>query len=71
MNIPTKEKFIDNYCRRSDITEQFYHENFVALPCACHAQFCEGWATVNDNELSIKAHNDLYAPRKTDEHIDS
>lgn len=56
----TKEEFEERYCKRSDITLEFYHENFVTLPCDCGISGCKGWACVSNSPLSIKAHNDLY-----------
>jgi hypothetical protein len=55
-----KEEFKRWYCNRSGITEAFFNEHFVVLPCQCNFDGCEGWAAVSNTPLSIKIHNDLY-----------
>ena len=56
----TKEEFIKDYCRMSDIPPEYLLKVCVVLPCACGRDGCEGWAVVANNEQSIKAHNELY-----------
>ena len=56
----TKEDFIKQYCKNCNITEEELLKTQVVLPCNCMEQGCEGWAVVSNNELSIKAHNELY-----------
>ncbi|MEC5422138.1 hypothetical protein QGM71_01350 [Virgibacillus sp. C22-A2] len=56
----TKEEFKQNYCARSGITEEFYNQHFVTLPCNCGDSSCEGWATIGNNSTSITTHNELY-----------
>lgn len=57
----TKEDFIKLYCEKSGITEEELLKTQVVLPCNCNDEICKGWAVVSNNELSIKAHYDLYA----------
>jgi hypothetical protein len=58
----TKEEFEKGYCERSEITIDEYHDdyNLITLPCNCGNATCEGWAAVDNRELAIKAHKDLY-----------
>ena len=58
-----KEEFENNYAINSGLTLERYRELFVALPCACSYEGCQGWATVSNNEMSIKLHMELYAPK--------
>lgn len=53
----TKEEFEQSYCERSEITREYYNEHFVTLPCDCDYEECEGWACVNNDEISIHAQN--------------
>lgn len=57
-----KQKFIDGYCERSGVTWEWLSKYKTALPCQCGLELCEGWAMVSNDELSIKVHNELYAP---------
>jgi len=57
----SKEEFIKGYCERSEISREEYDKNFLALKCNCEDTKCNGWATVSNDSLSIKAHNDLYS----------
>lgn len=57
----TKENFIKLYCEKSDITEEELLKTQVVLPCNCNDETCKGWAVVSNNELSIKAHCELYS----------
>jgi hypothetical protein len=64
----TRDEFIDGYIRRSVHAakatrtadgfkvEGMRHPGFVALPCACGAAVCEGWAIVSNDEQSIADH---------------
>lgn len=54
------EEFEKGFIERSEITQEFYSEHMVTLPCTCNGEDCEGFAAVSNNELSIKAHNFLY-----------
>lgn len=63
MNRITKEQFEKAYCERSNITLTYYHSHFVALPCACDYEQCEGWASVTNDADMIAAHMRFYAPR--------
>jgi hypothetical protein len=58
--IGDKENFEKRYCNRSNITRDYYNENFITLPCNCNQEGCSGWACVTNNDISIKAHCDLY-----------
>lgn len=52
-----KEAFEKGYCERSGISREFYNENYVTLPCDCDYEGCEGWACINNDPVSIHAHN--------------
>lgn len=56
----TKEDFENGYCERSEITLEEYQNYYVTLPCNCGHETCDGWASVKNKPLSIKAHKDLY-----------
>jgi hypothetical protein len=49
----------------TDFIEDYGHKHlfeqgiFLALPCKC-GQDCSGWVAVNNNEISLKSHIDLY-----------
>lgn len=58
-----KEEFLKGYCERSGISWAELSQSQVVLPCQCGADCCAGWAMVSNNELSIKAHNDLCIKR--------
>ena len=55
-----KQKFEEKYCKDSDITLQEYRESFITMPCNCGDKKCLGWSCVNNDELSIKNHKNLY-----------
>lgn len=60
-NDMTKESFEDKFCKQSEITLNYYKEHFITLPCeGCGYEDCNGWAAVSNNELSIKAHQELF-----------
>lgn len=57
----TKEEFIAGYCARSGISRATFDACRKALPCACGADECLGWAAVGrDME---ETHMELYAPK--------
>ena len=56
----TKKEFEDSYIENSSISKEDYDEYFVTLPCKCGNKCCSGWTCVNNDELSIKTHNNLY-----------
>ena len=56
----TIDEFEENYCKLSEIEIPFYQANFVTLPCKCGDRYCNGWAAVANNSVSIKAHAELY-----------
>ncbi len=58
----TKEEFKKGYCDRSKITLEKYDKHFVALPCGCDCDGCEGWATISNDPQSIKGHMRFNAP---------
>lgn len=60
----TKEQFEKGYIKRSGISIEEYRMFYVTLPCACGQKGCKGWAAVSKNPESIKAHQELYAPRQ-------
>lgn len=58
----TKEQFIEGYCRRSEITREAFDRDFVALPCNCEQDGCNGWAAVDNDQDAIKHHMEFDAP---------
>lgn len=62
----TKEEFIAGYCERSGVKWEEISVMQVALPCDCGDEGCNGWAMVSNNQSSILAHMELYAPRDCD-----
>lgn len=60
MKETSRESFIEDYCKRSEVTREWLDVNFVALPCNCGESNCNGWAMVGNNPESIKMHNELY-----------
>lgn len=58
----TKAQFIDRYVAASDISREEFDEWFVALPCACGDETCEGWAAVSNDPFHIKMHAQMYMP---------
>lgn len=56
----TEREFEENYCNNSHINIDEYRKYFVTLPCQCGSRSCKGWACVDNNKVSIKAHMDLY-----------
>jgi hypothetical protein len=63
MKAISKDEFIKTYCEKSKISEQKLLESCVILPCYCGSDGCKGWAVVSNDELSIKAHRELYQKR--------
>ena len=60
-NEMTKEEFEQEFCKQSEIDINYYQKHFVTLPChGCGYGKCNGWAAVNNDDLSIKVHRDLY-----------
>ena len=55
-----KEQFIEYYFEGSEELKEEMLSEMIAMPCKCHDPECKGWAMVNNNELSINAHIDLY-----------
>lgn len=51
-----KEQFINGYVSRSNITREFYDEHFVALPCFCEDESCDGWASIHNTDEMIAIH---------------
>lgn len=58
----TKDEFITAYCERSGVSWGELSQHQVALACACGEDGCQGWAMVANDERSIRAHRELYAP---------
>jgi len=64
----SREEFVRAYAKRSDLSDEWAVLGFIdmggrvlnALPCACGADGCEGWAMVAPD--SVNAHLELYAP---------
>jgi len=56
-------KFEKDYCEKSEISINYYNEEFVTLPCNCGQKDCNGWACVSNNKRSIENHTRLYAPK--------
>lgn len=59
----TKDEFITQYCERSRIPWDELSKFFVALPCACGDETCEGWAMVRNAPYDIGVHESLYGSR--------
>jgi hypothetical protein len=58
----SEQEFIDGYCGRSGVTWAELSQHYVALPCACEQEYCEGWAMVSNDPHAIQTHMELYAP---------
>lgn len=56
----TKETFIKQYCKNSQISKEEFEHYFIALPCNCGEKECNGWAAVQNTNFAIKKHNKLY-----------
>jgi hypothetical protein len=56
----TKEEFENCYISHSKITQKFYDEHFITLPCHCGEDICDGWAAVRNDQDSIDMHNKVY-----------
>ena len=65
----TRTEFIKAYAKRSNMSDKWAVLGFlefddryvwVALPCACEDESCEGWAMVSPS--SVASHLELYAP---------
>ncbi len=56
----TKQEFVAGYMRRSDmpadaLTEDGFRigdRHFLALPCACGDEGCQGWAMVSEDRVA-------------------
>jgi hypothetical protein len=59
----TKEEFIKRYISNSGMPREDFAEYFIALPCQCGAQNCDGWAAVFNDRLMIDIHNELYGAK--------
>jgi len=49
----TKEEFITEYCRRSDITREYFDKHGEAVPCDCVYINCNGWRYRTQLEISL------------------
>lgn len=56
----TKDEFETGYIKRSNITDEQYHEKLITMKCNCGDRSCNGWAAVTNNEESIKRQKELY-----------
>lgn len=57
----TRLEFIKKYCEHSEITEEWFHERNVALPCSCGWGGCHGWAAIScpaGNLDGVRSHVD-------------
>lgn len=52
----TRDEFERGYCERSGITALEFRKYMVALPCACEAEECEGWAAVSLDPALLLGH---------------
>lgn len=50
----TKDDFISGYIKRSEVTREFFNENYIAIPCDCDYENCNGWAAVEPLHPSRK-----------------
>ena len=58
----TKDEFIAAWCAEKRFTLAQFHDFYVALPCACDHEGCEGWGAVPNKPDCIEDHMRLYAP---------
>ena len=58
----TQGEFEYAYASRSGITIEEYRASFIALPCGCTDEACEGWSSVSRDPDAIAEHLDFYAP---------
>lgn len=59
----TRDDFLKQYTARSGWSEDSLLKHFEPLECQCGDKTCEGWAMVSKDPWSVKAHNELYAPK--------
>jgi len=52
-----KQEYKEKYCYLSEISLDFYDENFVTLACDCGEEGCEGWCTISKNHLFVEKLN--------------
>lgn len=50
----TKEEFIENYCLKSNITEEFFNLHLEAKLCDCGEDSCQGWQAVSLYKTTLK-----------------
>jgi hypothetical protein len=67
----TRAEFIAGYVERSGLRKEatilgdgfiVAGRKFLALPCACGEDVCQGWAKVSNTAEDIEDHMRLYAP---------
>jgi len=66
----TRDQFIEGYLTRSGLpmsakTKDGFRigdREYVALPCACGDEMCDGWAKVANDPEDIALHNRLHHP---------
>jgi hypothetical protein len=58
----TKDEFEKDYCERSGITIEEYHNEYslITLPCNCDYEECGGWAAITNEPRLIRIHMELY-----------
>lgn len=53
----TKQDFIADYCKESEISWDELKDSQVVLPCNCGESGCHGWAMVTNTPAIIEHHN--------------
>lgn len=54
-----RTEFILQYCAASNMSIHEYTRHFIALPCNCKEDGCEGWATIPNSPFAIANHFEL------------
>jgi hypothetical protein len=60
----TRDEFERGYCARSGVTVEWFRQHRVALPCACEADGCEGWAAISLDPLLLLHHLCFQLPER-------
>jgi hypothetical protein len=58
----SKEEFEQEYCKKSGITLDQYHNEYnqITLPCNCDSKDCNGWVAVTNEPLLVECHMKIY-----------
>lgn len=52
----TRVQFIQNYIKETGVSNVFRQKMYVTRPCDCGHPKCQGWVHVNNDPMSIFAH---------------